>query len=155
MSQVLVVSVASVTVMPGRNLLFFNNRISSHLNKSSQKYPDSVLNKTCVYNVSSFFLILESTLSYVRQLEARVRQLEEENRMLPQVGDFRSSQLVSVFWAVALYLKLKVSITFSPLNDRNHFVNSHSSMWSVITFHNDHPIIQILKCDTKGCRCLK
>ncbi|XP_073069012.1 coiled-coil domain-containing protein 85A isoform X3 [Manis javanica] len=26
----------------------------------------------------------ESTLSYVRQLEARVRQLEEENRMLPQ-----------------------------------------------------------------------
>lgn len=27
----------------------------------------------------------ESTLSYVRQLEARVRQLEEENRMLPQV----------------------------------------------------------------------
>lgn len=35
-----------------------------------------------------FFLILESTLSYVRQLEARVRQLEEENRMLPQVGDF-------------------------------------------------------------------
>ncbi|XP_010839996.1 PREDICTED: coiled-coil domain-containing protein 85A [Bison bison bison] len=30
----------------------------------------------------------ESTLSYVRQLEARVRQLEEENRMLPQVGDF-------------------------------------------------------------------
>lgn len=37
----------------------------------------------------SFFLFdfLESTLSYVRQLEARVRQLEEENRMLPQVGD--------------------------------------------------------------------
>lgn len=34
------------------------------------------------------FLILESTLSYVRQLEARVRQLEEENRVLPQVGDF-------------------------------------------------------------------
>nr|KAF6307665.1 coiled-coil domain containing 85A [Myotis myotis] len=31
----------------------------------------------------------ESTLSYVRQLEARVRQLEEENRMLPQVGDFQ------------------------------------------------------------------
>ncbi|XP_027721388.1 coiled-coil domain-containing protein 85A isoform X3 [Vombatus ursinus] len=30
----------------------------------------------------------ESTLSYVRQLEARVRQLEEENRMLPQ-GPFR------------------------------------------------------------------
>uniref|UniRef100_A0ABK0LEE2 Coiled-coil domain containing 85A n=1 Tax=Rattus norvegicus TaxID=10116 RepID=A0ABK0LEE2_RAT len=29
----------------------------------------------------------ESTLSYVRQLEARVRQLEEENRMLPQVLD--------------------------------------------------------------------
>ncbi|XP_012633297.1 coiled-coil domain-containing protein 85A isoform X7 [Microcebus murinus] len=29
--------------------------------------------------------INESTLSYVRQLEARVRQLEEENRMLPQV----------------------------------------------------------------------
>ncbi|XP_071404210.1 coiled-coil domain-containing protein 85A isoform X5 [Pithys albifrons albifrons] len=28
----------------------------------------------------------ESTLSYVRQLEARVRQLEEENRMLPQVA---------------------------------------------------------------------
>ncbi|XP_060105456.1 coiled-coil domain-containing protein 85A isoform X2 [Heteronotia binoei] len=27
----------------------------------------------------------EPTLSYVRQLEARVRQLEEENRMLPQV----------------------------------------------------------------------
>nr|KAF6446162.1 coiled-coil domain containing 85A [Rousettus aegyptiacus] len=27
----------------------------------------------------------ESTLSYVRQLEARVRQLEEENRVLPQV----------------------------------------------------------------------
>ncbi|KAM3856182.1 coiled-coil domain-containing protein 85A isoform 2-T2 [Vipera latastei] len=27
----------------------------------------------------------ESTLSYVRQLEARVKQLEEENRMLPQV----------------------------------------------------------------------
>ncbi|XP_050808111.1 coiled-coil domain-containing protein 85A isoform X3 [Gopherus flavomarginatus] len=27
----------------------------------------------------------DSTLSYVRQLEARVRQLEEENRMLPQV----------------------------------------------------------------------
>lgn len=38
---------------------------------------------------TSFFLFdfLESTLSYVRQLEARVRQLEEENRMLPQVGD--------------------------------------------------------------------
>lgn len=37
---------------------------------------------------TSFFLFdfLESTLSYVRQLEARVRQLEEENRMLPQVG---------------------------------------------------------------------
>ncbi|XP_004458240.1 coiled-coil domain-containing protein 85A isoform X4 [Dasypus novemcinctus] len=32
----------------------------------------------------------ESTLSYVRQLEARVRQLEEENRMLPQ-GSFRLS----------------------------------------------------------------
>lgn len=44
---------------------------------------------SCVYNVSSFFSILESTLSYVRQLEARVRQLEEENRMLPQVGDFQ------------------------------------------------------------------
>ncbi|GAB5569631.1 coiled-coil domain-containing protein 85A isoform X5 [Prionailurus iriomotensis] len=28
----------------------------------------------------------KSTLSYVRQLEARVRQLEEENRMLPQEG---------------------------------------------------------------------
>lgn len=38
---------------------------------------------------TSFFLFdfLESTLSYVRQLEARVRQLEEENRMLPQVGE--------------------------------------------------------------------
>ncbi|XP_006063744.2 coiled-coil domain-containing protein 85A isoform X4 [Bubalus bubalis] len=32
----------------------------------------------------------ESTLSYVRQLEARVRQLEEENRVLPQ-GSFRLS----------------------------------------------------------------
>ncbi|POI35707.1 hypothetical protein CIB84_000541 [Bambusicola thoracicus] len=29
---------------------------------------------------------LESTLSYVRQLEARVRQLEEENRVLPQLS---------------------------------------------------------------------
>ncbi|XP_038947702.1 coiled-coil domain-containing protein 85A isoform X4 [Rattus norvegicus] len=32
----------------------------------------------------------ESTLSYVRQLEARVRQLEEENRMLPQATQNRS-----------------------------------------------------------------
>ncbi|XP_039074084.1 coiled-coil domain-containing protein 85A isoform X4 [Hyaena hyaena] len=31
----------------------------------------------------------ESTLSYVRQLEARVRQLEEENRMLPQATQNR------------------------------------------------------------------
>ncbi|XP_006881085.1 PREDICTED: coiled-coil domain-containing protein 85A [Elephantulus edwardii] len=31
----------------------------------------------------------ESTLSYVRQLEARVRQLEEENRMLPQAPQNR------------------------------------------------------------------
>ncbi|XP_060025424.1 coiled-coil domain-containing protein 85A isoform X4 [Lagenorhynchus albirostris] len=31
----------------------------------------------------------ESTLSYVRQLEARVRQLEEENRMLPQATQTR------------------------------------------------------------------
>ncbi|XP_075391975.1 coiled-coil domain-containing protein 85A isoform X2 [Tenrec ecaudatus] len=31
----------------------------------------------------------ESTLSYVRQLEARVRQLEEENRMLPQAPQTR------------------------------------------------------------------
>ncbi|ERE90494.1 coiled-coil domain-containing protein 85A isoform 2 [Cricetulus griseus] len=38
---------------------------------------------------SSVKQICESTLSYVRQLEARVRQLEEENRMLPQVGDFQ------------------------------------------------------------------
>uniref|UniRef100_A0A5F8G6C9 Coiled-coil domain containing 85A n=1 Tax=Monodelphis domestica TaxID=13616 RepID=A0A5F8G6C9_MONDO len=44
-----------------------------------------------MYNVSSFFLILESTLSYVRQLEARVRQLEEENRMLPQVLDVQEN----------------------------------------------------------------
>ncbi|KFO18498.1 Coiled-coil domain-containing protein 85A [Fukomys damarensis] len=36
------------------------------------------------------FVESESTLSYVRQLEARVRQLEEENRMLPQ-GSFRLS----------------------------------------------------------------
>ncbi|KAM7325952.1 hypothetical protein ACRRTK_014430 [Alexandromys fortis] len=33
----------------------------------------------------------ESTLSYVRQLEARVRQLEEENRMLPQVLDVQET----------------------------------------------------------------
>uniref|UniRef100_A0A8B9T4I5 Coiled-coil domain containing 85A n=1 Tax=Anas platyrhynchos TaxID=8839 RepID=A0A8B9T4I5_ANAPL len=37
----------------------------------------------------------ESTLSYVRQLEARVRQLEEENRMLPQV--VHSSPFLTIF----------------------------------------------------------
>lgn len=101
-------------------------------------------------NVSSFFSILESTLSYVRQLEARVRQLEEENRMLPQVGDFQKLIASQCHMSCSILFGIYSLSDISPLSVQNHFVNSHSSMYSVIMFHDGHHITQISKFTLKG-----
>lgn len=74
------------------------------------------------------FLILESTLSYVRQLEARVRQLEEENRVLPQVGDFccgnSSRQLDSS--AEGLVLEISSVSLGAAASERSHWSSGES-----------------------------
>lgn len=93
-----------------------------------------------------FFLILESTLSYVRQLEARVRQLEEENRMLPQVGDFCwwEQQLAARQQCLSLRAWDETSIT-------GHLTLLHLNTQAEPVGNQRHSHLLFISLVTEGC----